>query len=139
MAFTIDKILMTLLVGIVMSLSVLSLLFLFARSKFRVPVIDRVFRFLMWEVPERESGAQSEPGRDIRESTFAGMLMIAACFGLGIATENASDNFSRGGLFGAVRSLAGVEDDQGLRIDSFLKVAKVEMESGRPNNRSAVG
>ena len=135
MNFSIDSILMTLLVGVVATLSATAFIFLFLAPSLRLPALERLFRFLLWEDKPFNASGKPPPVASISQNDglFHGLLLIACTFGLGVAVEIASDNFNGGDTASSVRAVLGVPHDTSIRLDSFSKVAEGEIYSGRPN------
>lgn len=135
MQFSIDVILMTLLVGVITSFSFMSVYFLFIDPVMPVPAFGRVFRFILFE-NKKSSVDEIAPG-DVRstpaQGLFIGLLAIACMFGLGIATEMASDNFNSNNFVHFARKGLGAPEDTEIRLKSFKKVAEGEIASGREN------
>jgi hypothetical protein len=135
MQFSIDSILMTLLVGCVSSLSIMSVLFLFCEPYLSIPIVGRVFRFVMFEKKPYLASKEARPieVQTSGDNLFIGLLVVASLFGLGVAAEVASENFSRSGILGSVRSGLGVQEDRDIRLASFESVSLGEISSGRSN------
>lgn len=133
MQFSIDMILMTLLVGAVTSLAIVSTLFLLLDWHLNVRWIGRMFRFVLFEKRPYLASAAAEREHDsTSQSLFLGLLLVACMFGLGIATEMASDNFSDSRAEGWLRARLQIRSDSQIRVASFLKVGGSEVENGRP-------
>lgn len=126
MSINIDAILLSLLVGVITSVALLGLAFIFLDTRIRARSLSRLFRFLMYEDEKVETKRLPISGS---EGVFAGLLIVAILFGLGVAMESASDALNKPSI--SLRKIMNISADENIRIKSFLLVAKGEVATGR--------
>ncbi|MFM9976422.1 MAG: hypothetical protein ACKVOP_00045 [Sphingomonadaceae bacterium] len=125
MAFSLDSILLSLLVGAIAALALLTLAFVILDTRLRSNSINRIFRHLMYE---DDIVKDSSDNKTQSEGAFTVLLLVSALFGLGIAMESGSDYINNSDY--SVRSLFGVSSDQELKLKSLDVVLKGNIRSG---------
>ncbi len=92
MEVALERILESLLVGALGSLLLLGFIFIFFGHRFRIPMIRRLFKFLLYE----EHLAEPRPADDLPRAyqLFVTALLVAALYGFGLVTEALSDGLT---------------------------------------------
>jgi hypothetical protein len=133
----IDSILMTLLVGVMLSIALASIVFVLGGFSARIPIIGHLFDYFLMEKDKGKAGVVTKPRPDegTSHSMFQGLLLLACLFGLGIVGEGSAERINNSKFSDSLRGILGVELDDEIRVQSFISVGKTEINSGRPNDQ----
>lgn len=139
MQLSIDSILMTLLVGAIVSISLAAIVFIFGLNSARIPLFGKFFDYFLVERGRRNFDRVSKSNPIVvdrnSDGLFVGIISIALLFGLGIVGETSAERMNDSDMGESIRNYLGIDPDDAIRLEAFMAVGLTEIDSGRPNAR----